>query len=578
MFNKYYENELQKLREQAVEFAKTHPATAPLLSGPSMDPGAERMLEGVAFLSGMLHQKLDDEFHKFIQETIEIIYPHFVRPLPSLSIVLFEPKSGQTDPVIVKSGTLLGANKIDGTSCQFQTLFDIEVNPVRVVSAQSVQISEKISQLQITLELSGTNVTRWNPKHGLHFFLGGTYTQSTNIFMLLHHYLKQIIVKAEGSDNEFVLSTDALNYIGFNLNNQLLDFPVQSFSAFRMLQEYFILPQKFTLMSLSGLEKWKKRGQGNRFSIYFELNNIPNALPRITKDSFIFNCAPVINLFKYQMEPINLDHRTEKILLRPNSQYPNHYQVYDIESVTGYRTNEHDKKIYKPMSSFKGLKSGQPIYQLLRGRSIINNAPEASLFFPYKETLSNLSAETLSITLTCTNGRLTEKLKVGDICQPTFSSPESISFRNITQPTYSIEPPADVANLWRFISHLSMNFLSIANLENLKELLKLYVSSEDMDKPRLATNQKRVEGITALKATSVDSIFRGIMMRGQQIDMEVDSTQFAELGDVYLFGTLMDHFFSAYTSMNIYTQFNLKEINSGVTFKWKPRVGNRILI
>lgn len=396
--------------------------------------------------------------------------------------------------------------------------------------------------------------------------------------MLLHYYLNRIILKAEGDDKEFILSTNSLKHIGFDLENQLIDFPVQSFSAFRLLQEYFILPQKFTLMSLSGLEKWKNRGQGSRFSIYFELSNIPTSLPRITRDNFIFNAVPVINLFKYQMEPVNLDHKTEKITLRPNSQYPNHYQVYDVDSVIGYKAGGTDKKIYQPMSSFKGLKSGQAIYQLLRGRSIINNAPDASLFFPYQETLSNIAVETLSITLTCTNGRLTEKLKVGDICQPTFNSPESLSFRNITQPTYSIEPPSDVANLWRFISHLSMNFLSIANLQNLKELLKLYISSEDMDKPRLATNQKRIDGITALKATSVDSIFRGIMMRGQQIDMEVDSTQFAELGDVYLFGTLMDNFFSAYASMNIYTQFNLKEINSGVTFKWKARVGNRILI
>jgi type VI secretion system protein ImpG len=230
-------------------------------------------------------------------------------------------------------------------------------------------------------------------------------------------------------------------------------------------------------MKLNGLEKWKNRGQGSRFSIYFELSNIPNTLPRITKDSFIFNSVPAINLFTYQMEPVNLDHKTEKISLRPNAQHPNHYQVYDVDSVIGYRAGGTDKKVYQPMSTFKGIKSGQPVYQLIRGRSIINNAPDASLFFPYQDPVASLSTETLSITLTCTNGRLTERVKVGDICQPTFNSPESLSFRNITQPTYSIEPPSDVVNLWRFISHLSMNFLSIANLQNIKELLKLYVST-----------------------------------------------------------------------------------------------------
>ena len=123
-----------------------------------------------------------------------------------------------------------------------------------------------------------------------------------------------------------------------------------------------------------------------------------------------------------------------------------------------------------------------------------------------------------------------------------------------------------------------MNFLSIVNLKNLKELLKIYLPNDDQDRPRLVSNQKRIEGIVAISNTPVDRISRGRIMRGQQIDMSVDVQQFTGLGDVYLFGALMDSFFSSYSSMNIFTQFNLKEVNTGVTFKGAPKIGNRTLI
>ena len=578
MFNKYYENELHKLREAATEFAKAHPVTAPLLMGPSMDPGAERMLEGVAFLSGLLNQKLDNEFQKFIRETIELIYPQFVRAIPATSIVLFEPKPGQTEPVQVKAKTTLAANKVEGTTCQFQTCFDLEVHPLKTTSTKLNRIRENITHLEVNLELQGTTLDHWHIQDGLYFFLGGTYPRAAGIYMLLYNNLKSIILRSEDG-KQFTLSTDHLEAIGINMDNQLLDFPVQSFSAFRLLQEYFILPYKFFFMKLTGIEKWLERGKSNRFSIIFELHDIPEDIPPVSKDTFIFNSIPVINLFEYKMDPITLNHQAEKTLLRPNPLQPNHYQVYEVENVFAYTPGVSEKKEYISITSFAGHKSDtQPVYQLLRERSIINNYPEAYLFFPYVDKFNEIREETLVVTLKCTNGRLPEKLRVGDICVPTFDSPETLEFRNILQPTYSIEPSADLINFLRFISYLSLNFLSLARLDNLKSALKLFLSSEDQDKPRLIANQKRIEGISSIKTSPVDKIHRGRIIRGNKVEMEVLADQFAGLGDVYLFGTVINSFLSAYTSINTFIQFNIKDLNSGVSFKWPVKIGNRTLI
>ncbi len=578
MFNKYYESELHKLREAATEFAREHPVTAPLLMGPSMDPGAERMLEGVAFLSGLLNQKLDNEFQKFVKETIELIYPQFVRSIPATSIVLFEPKPGQTEPVIVKAKTALAANKTDGTSCQFQTSSDLEVHPLKIISAKLERIKEEISHLDVYFELQGTSLESWNIQEGLYLFLGGTYTRAANIYMLLYNNLKKIIIKSEDG-KQFTFKPEQLEAIGMDIDNQLLDYPVQSFSAFRLLQEYFILPYKFFFMKLTGLDKWLERGKSDKFSITFELDNIPEESVQVNKDTFILNAVPVINLFSYEMDPITLNHQTEKTLLRPNPHHPTHYQVYEVESVFAYTEGVNEKKEYLPINSFVGHKSSDsPVYQLLRERSIINNHPETYLFFPYQEDITKINEETLVVTVKCTNGRLPEKLRIGDICIPTFNSPESLNFRNILQPTYSIEPPTDSINFWRFISYLSLNFLSLAQLDNLKAMLKLFLSAEDQDKPRLTANQKRISGISSIKAAPIDRVHKGRIVRGHKIEMEVYADQFAGLGDVYLFGSVLNSFFTIYASINTFIQFNLKELNSGVSFKWPVKIGNRTLI
>ena len=108
MLNRYYEDELTKLRTLAAEFSKANPALAPMLSGMSADPDVERLLEGVAFLTGMARQKLDDEFPEFVQEIANLLFPHFLRPVPATSVVAFLPRGAQMETVLIPAGTELG--------------------------------------------------------------------------------------------------------------------------------------------------------------------------------------------------------------------------------------------------------------------------------------------------------------------------------------------------------------------------------------------------------------------------------------------------------------------------------------
>src|SRR5438132_3787414 len=95
----YYERELLFIRQLAQEFAKQYPAAAGrLLLEPnrSVDPHVERLIEAFALLAGRVQHKLDDEFPELTDALLNILYPHFLTPVPSLAVVQFVPDPART--------------------------------------------------------------------------------------------------------------------------------------------------------------------------------------------------------------------------------------------------------------------------------------------------------------------------------------------------------------------------------------------------------------------------------------------------------------------------------------------------
>ncbi len=98
----YYNAELAYLREMGAEFAEKYPKVAARLlleADKCEDPHVERLLEGVAFLTARIRHKIDDEFPEITDALLGVLYPHYQRPLPSMTIVQFvlQPRAGQAD-------------------------------------------------------------------------------------------------------------------------------------------------------------------------------------------------------------------------------------------------------------------------------------------------------------------------------------------------------------------------------------------------------------------------------------------------------------------------------------------------
>ena len=135
--NRFYRDELSFLRLQGREFADAHPQLTRFLSEQSTDPDVERLLEGFAFLTGKLREKVEDEFPELTHSLLNMLWPNYLRPVPSCTIMRFDPQlhaisERQTVEryTEVKSRPLGDASR--QTQCRFRTCRSVDVFPISV--------------------------------------------------------------------------------------------------------------------------------------------------------------------------------------------------------------------------------------------------------------------------------------------------------------------------------------------------------------------------------------------------------------------------------------------------------------
>lgn len=574
MFNRYYQDELNKLKGLAVEFSHANPALAPMLSGSSADPDVERLLEGVAFLTGLTRQKLDDEFPEFVQELANLLFPHYLRPIPSCTLVSFAPKGVQMEPINVPAGSKLDSVPVDGTPCRFRTCADVLVQPVTLASTRLVNGSGKAPQIVLTFALDGIDVSQFTAS-SLRLFLGNGYADASRMLLLLVNHVKSVGVSVVGGD-VCDLGGKALRHSGFDC--ELLPYPSQAFQGYRCLQEFFVQPEKFLFVDVLGLDKWVARAQSSRFELIFTLDQLPDWMPDVRDDSFMLNVTPAVNLFEHSADPVNHDHRSSEYRLMPEAANRLHYQIYSVDSVVGYQQGAAKERPYLPFGLLRHDGTAALSYHTTLRAATVGRGSDVFLSVAYPPGDIPLP-ETLSVQITCTNRQLPEGLKLGDLCKPTSSSPDRMSFRNIRAMTSPLNPPTGEALLWRLVSHVSLNFLSIASAVNLRALLGLYVFSERQEQGQEVANRRRVEGIQEVTATRETRLVgRGSVLRGQQIRIKCRSDFFAGIGDMYLFGCVLDRFIGDYAGINSYTRVELEDAFTGAVFTWPPRLGLQPLL
>lgn len=594
-FNHYYQSELTALRQLGKRFAERSPALAPFLGQSGRDPDVERLLEGFAFLTGRLRQKLDDELPELTHSLMHLLWPNYMRPLPAFSMLQFDPLKRPGSALPVPRHTPVESKPIQGVTCRFRTAFATEVLPLALNGLDySVKGDGALLSLRLAMSADGHLGDLDLKQLRLHL-AGERYISQLLYLGLLRHLGGIQLVLLDGAGKPLVdalqqpvatlqLPASNVQPVGFDEDQALIPYPLNTFRGYRYLQEYFAFQDKFLFVDLLGLDALKRLPedllkQARGIELRFDIHKAGVQRIRPTLDNVRLYCTPVVNLFAHDAIPIRLDGKQDQYLLLPAEFDSQHCGVFSVDRVTGWKPGGKGYEEYVPFESFEhdasfDVPHARPHYSVRQQPSMLGDGLETYLSFG----LRNLDQhETLSIELTCTNQNLPRQLGLGDICLPCEDTPEFLTFRNISAVTPSYAPPLHRDFLWKLISNMSLNYLSLANVEALKVILETYDLPRYYDQHAEKVSKRLLDGLKSISHQHVDRLHRGLPVRGVRTQLTINPEGYVGEGDLFLFATVLNEFFALYASLNSYHELRVQS-TQGELYQWTPRMGQQPLL
>lgn len=583
-FNEYYQEELAYLREMGEVFSRAYPKLAPFLADKGNDPDVERLMEGFAFIAGRIRQKLDDQLPELTHGLHSLLWPNLLRPIPSASILQFMPLPGAvSEKQTITRGVEIDSKPVDGTPCRFKTCYDVDIYPISLTGV-GLERTGPTTQLQLQFQLHEGAAIDKLEMDSLRFFLNGDLQTCFTLYSFFFRHLTGITVKGskKGGDS-LQLRPDVVRAGGFADDEELVPYPANAFIGYRLLQEYFSLPQKFLFLELTGLRPLSRLPIQNKFSITFEFDRRIDDRVRLSKSSILLYCTPIVNLFSKDADPIRIEHNKDEYRVRPSASEPSHFEIYSIDRVEGWSYGDRKKLSYAPFASFdRGtsvVDEGYNYYRVRLRPSVVGMGVDTFLSFEsHGEKGVAPQVVTVSSELTCTNNRLPEKLRIGDISIQTGSSPEFAEFKNVLPVTVSTPPPLESDLHWQLISNMALNYLSLADVQALRVVLSTYNFPAFYDRQAERAHELRMDGLSGITLEPTTMMFKGLPVRGYKIFLSMKSGNFSSEGEMYLFATILNEFFSLYASINSFIQLIVRDIDRGDVYQWTPRIGQQPLL
>jgi type VI secretion system protein ImpG len=608
----YYNRELSVIRHLAAQFAQDHPKIAGRLrlgeEGLSEDPHVERMIEAFAYLNARTRHKLEDEFPELTEALLGVLYPHYQAPIPSLAIVQFELDPGQkqlTTGHTIPRHTPLETEPIEGEPCRFRTCYPVTLWPISIQEASwskppfmapttRYSSSAKVVLRLVLICLDDGLTFAELAIPALRFFLKGQPQYIYRLYeLILNNALGVALANGPNDAAPVVLDPDCLRPVGFEPDEGLLPYSPRSFVGYRLLTEYFAFAEKFLFvdLALAGLGAPVLQRIGNRCEIYLYLNRSVTDLEPDLADVFRLGCTPIVNLYEQRSEPIALTQTDFEYRVVPDVRRPLAHEIYTIERVTATAPDGSQVE-YLPFFSVKhALPDGADLafwYATRKpaehSQGDVDHGTEIYL------TLVDLGFElaapsdwTLDVQTVCLNRDLPNRLPFGGD-QPHLQLSQGGELVSriacLTPPTRTLRPARRQGALWRLISHLSLNHLSLVEndhqAEALREILKLY------DFTDTAETRKMIDGLVGVSSKRVVGRLPGATQdafcRGVEVTLRFNEDRYTGSG-LFLFASVLERFLALYCTVNSFTRLIAKvEGRDGELRRWQPHVGEKIIV
>ena len=576
---RYYQEEMRYLHDSGEQFAKSHPDEAKLLNVGTLtdrDPYVERLFEGFAFLTARIRERLDDEMPQYTEGLIGLLWPHLLRPVPSLSVVEFRPTPG----LVAKTTTIARGSEVrsspvgeDNTVCRFVTTQDLRLQPFQITEAKLAWPNAKSTTLTMSFRLArGVEYERLtvNP---LRIYLHADKAVASLLHLYLTRHVSRMRVSpAEpgGGQRIELRGQQWVTAAGFGGAEGLLPYSPHTFHGFRLLQEYFAFRQKFWFVDLHGLERLSASPGMSAFNVELEFDRpLPESTP-VAADNLRLFCTPVVNLFPHDAAPLRVDHRASEYRVIADLRQPTSVDVYDVTEVSAEEDGTRKRSDYVPYLATGSSAPRPGARWFTTARRVVAGGRTDTFLTLGGANAADLRPETLSLELRCTNGGLPqERVREGMVRELGPGVPRVASLELLVRPTGSLRPPADEHQgfYWRLISHLSLAHRSVFSRDGLVDLLTLYNWSDD------AANRRRIAGVRDVTWRPKDMVFQRACVRGAEVVVEIQDDHFADEGDVCLFGSVLSQVFRSYATINSFVHVVIVLVPSGARYEWPPDRG-----
>ncbi|WP_010585390.1 type VI secretion system baseplate subunit TssF [Schlesneria paludicola] len=603
----FYEHELYYIRRMAAEFSRDRPKIADRLdlgneARESADPHVERLIESFAFLTARVRLKMEDEFPELTDSLLGLLYPHYLNPIPSLSIAQFllDPSQGKlTDGFTIPRQSRLISRDVQGIPCRFRTTYPVTLWPLELTTTyltapfgSGIRLPAGFAHVEamLRLELRIEGNTPWKSLSldQLRVCLNGDERTTHQLYELIFNHCEGVFLR-DGSGAGRMLPADSIREVGFGLDEGLLPYDPRSFIGYRLLTEYFAFPQKFLFADLTDLHPVVANATGQKIDICLLLNKADRTLEsRVDPNILRLGCSPIVNLFSHHADPIRLTQTQTEYHVIPDVRHRRAFEVYSIDSVTSTNVDNSATTEYQPFFACRHGRTTDlnPTYwHSKRTPSTVKNDRGTEMWLSLVDLGFNPSrpaAEVLSIALTCSNRDLPGELRTSGGESWGFQLEGQAPIKRIdpiVPPTLPCRIP-DGELRWRLISHLSLNHFSISDGESgadaLRELLKLY----DYNNTR-ATSQQ-IAGISSISSRRKTARIAGGgavgFCRGIELDMTFDPEKYPGVG-AFLMASVLDKFVGLYASINSFTRLSTRMKNAPEPFKiWPYRVGDQTIL
>lgn len=615
---RYYSQELQHVRHMGAEFAGAYPKIAGRLGMEGMecaDPYVERLLEGFAFMAARVHMKLDAQHPVFTQHLLQMLYPQFLKPTPAMAVVEMTVDDAESLPPtghIVPRGSALRAQPGFGerTACEFRTGHDVTLRPLAMdegryfaspaaMSAAGLPVPASLrprAALRLRVRLTGGAQLDGCRIDQLEVFVHGADSLPGQVLEQVLGNRLGLSVVVDGRATH--LAASAIREAGFGDDEALLPASERSFSGYRLLQEYFACPQRFSFVTFAGLAQALAGSSARAFDLVVWLDRAVPALEvSVNASLFRLHCTPAINLFRRRADRLHLrDGQAEHHIVADRTR-PMDFEVHDVFGVQGFGDGQEPEQTFlpfyagnartwhNPSAAFFTLRREPRVLSYRQRREGARSSYVGGEVFlslvdgrqaPYASSLRQLGLE-----LWASNRDLPLHMPTGkgatDFHLDTDAPVHSV--RCLAGPTRPREAMSDTQGAWQLVSHLQLNYLSLLDQGEgaaaLREMLSLYSDTFD------AAARRQIEGVRSVRSTPVVRRLPipgpATFGRGLEISLTCEDRAFEGVG-AYVFASVMRHFFARHVSVNSFTETVLHSLERNEVARWTAQSGTRPIL